>query len=104
MHIYISRRAIGASAREGKAGGRGDEDGDETGEKNEAEGKWSDAHGSRIRRGEKIKRNWRRLRTGERQRERDRERDAAGGKEGGDDGSAEGRKERKVGIVWRRNL
>lgn len=87
-------------------GGGGDEDGDENGEKNEAEGKWSDAHGSRIRRGEKIKRNWRRLRTGERQRERDRERDAAGRRKGGGDGggSAAGRRERKVGIVWRRNL
>lgn len=50
MHICISRRAIAASAREGKGGGRGDEDGDENGEKNEAEGKWSDARGSRIRR------------------------------------------------------
>lgn len=71
VHICISRRAIAASAREGKAGGRGDEDGDENGEKNEAEGKWSDARGSRIRReqgerGEKIKRNWRRLRMAER--------------------------------------
>lgn len=33
MHVCISRRAIGVSAREGKAGGRGDEDGDENGEK-----------------------------------------------------------------------
>lgn len=33
VHVCISRRAIGVSAREGKAGGRGDEDGDENGEK-----------------------------------------------------------------------
>jgi len=47
VYICISRRA---NAREGKAGGRGDENGDENGGKNEAEGKWSDACGSRIKR------------------------------------------------------
>jgi len=50
VHLCISRRAIGASARGEGVDGRSDEDGDENGEKNEAEGKWSDARGSRIRR------------------------------------------------------